>query len=423
MSQKLVEIIYQELNKLFLNEDAEPRQGYYISTGGGGKKFTLRQWYIERDHYSGEDVVKDYHVETYGQDLEVAKERAKKFLGYVPEIRTSEVGKITQRLTYQHMPNGQYQGKLFSEVPIKYLGWWIDNYKDTPSYQKIIADIQIFIQEKTKEEIVNYDKIEFGKYAGTLMSELPADYLSWLMKGSNDPIVRGASELELQKRGEIVNGKTKTEIGQEERKQKEEERKVSSQWVGNIGDKVELEVQYVNDTSFDSQWGTTYITRFVDRDGNTIIYKGKQFHQSPRQQKYIDKVYEVRNGEPVEIPNPFAGLYSDDMRRTLPKNTYSIGGERNPDGTMRFHTWGANYSEPEKRALQTVKDLSDAGKLPDSHYIDDKNRLYRVNRTIERVGGFEKGDWILISGTISAHNEYKDEKQTMIQRPNFIKKL
>ena len=317
----LPNIIFQEINKLFLNEAVESREGYYIATGAGAKKYTLRHWYYEFDSYSGGDRLKDYHVETYGQDLDVAKEKAKQTLGYVPEVRATEVGKITQQLTYQHMPNGQYQGRHFKEVPINYLTWWMENYKDAASYQKIIADIKVYLQEKIKDAIANYDKITFGKYKDTPMDKVPTDYLAWLWKGGNDAVVRGAAELELEKRGEIINGKSKAEIDQEERKKKEAERRTTAGWIGSIGDKVELEVQYINDVSYASNWGTVYITRFFDRNGNTIIYKGKPFQ------------------------------------------------------------YGSS------------------------------------------IGGFDKGDWILISATISAHNEYNGEKQTIIQRPKFIKKL
>jgi hypothetical protein len=82
MSRQIESIILEELDLLL--EQTNPKSGYYITTGQGIKKFTLRHWFYEYDS-QGNEVLKDRHVETYGQDIEVAKQRAKEKLGYVPE--------------------------------------------------------------------------------------------------------------------------------------------------------------------------------------------------------------------------------------------------------------------------------------------------------------------------------------------------
>jgi|JFJP01.1.fsa_nt_gi uncharacterized protein (DUF3820 family) len=418
MGNKMLDIIHEEFKRFVAESQEDGETGYYISSGSGGKKYTLRYKYFDDNGYP-----RDNHVATYGQDLEIAKELAKKQLGYVPNVKVSSVGKITKQLTYQHMPNGQYQGSLFSDVPTQYLSWWVDKYKDTPSYQKIIADILPYLEEKTREEIANYDTITFGKYSGTKMTAMPSDYLSWLMKNGSSPIIRGASELELQRRGEIVDGKTKTELDREELEKKRGEQKAGSQFVGNVSEKIELAVQVVNEVSFDSQWGTTYITRFLDENGNSIIYKGKQFIETPTKQEVITHAYEILNGNIIEIPNPYEGLAGNELKKSVGKNKmYEMGGEDNHDGTMRFHTWNGDYSEEGKQVLQMVKDLSNAGKLPKSDYVDKNGKFYDFDYS-EKISNFQKGDWILLAATISGQNDYKGEKQTIIQRPKFIKKL
>ncbi len=49
--------------------------------------------------------------------------------------------------------------------------------------------------------------------------------------------------------------------------------KVPSNYVGNVGDKIEIQVTYVGCASFDTQYGTTHIHRFQDTTGNLLVWK------------------------------------------------------------------------------------------------------------------------------------------------------
>lgn len=49
--------------------------------------------------------------------------------------------------------------------------------------------------------------------------------------------------------------------------------KTESEYVGNIGDKVEMALTFKADYSFDTQFGLAIIYKFADQDGNTITWK------------------------------------------------------------------------------------------------------------------------------------------------------
>lgn len=64
------------------------------------------------------------------------------------------------------------------------------------------------------------------------------------------------------------------ETVKELKRAKENENKtVESEYVGEVGDKVEMEVTYDGRAYFDTAYGTTYIHRFVDSEGNKLVWR------------------------------------------------------------------------------------------------------------------------------------------------------
>lgn len=55
-------------------------------------------------------------------------------------------------------------------------------------------------------------------------------------------------------------------------KEKAEKKIINSQYVGNIGDKIETNVTLTNKHSFDSMYGTKYILNFIDSNGNVFVW-------------------------------------------------------------------------------------------------------------------------------------------------------
>ena len=57
-----------------------------------------------------------------------------------------------------------------------------------------------------------------------------------------------------------------------ERKQIEEE-KQRSQFIGEVGQKLEIKVEYIGSPFFESKFGRTYIHQFKDESGNKLVWK------------------------------------------------------------------------------------------------------------------------------------------------------
>lgn len=55
-------------------------------------------------------------------------------------------------------------------------------------------------------------------------------------------------------------------------KQIQQERK-QSDYIGTPGQKIQMELTYIKSFSYDAQWGTTWIHKFIDNSGNILIWK------------------------------------------------------------------------------------------------------------------------------------------------------
>ena len=47
----------------------------------------------------------------------------------------------------------------------------------------------------------------------------------------------------------------------------------TSEWVGAVGDKIQMELTLKRTTNFDTQYGTTYVHTFEDSEGNLFVWK------------------------------------------------------------------------------------------------------------------------------------------------------
>ena len=65
----------------------------------------------------------------------------------------------------------------------------------------------------------------------------------------------------------------KKEIEKDLKKAKENEGKKDSNFVGSIKEKIQTELTYMNSYSFDTEWGTSYIHKFLDQNGNIFVWK------------------------------------------------------------------------------------------------------------------------------------------------------
>lgn len=60
---------------------------------------------------------------------------------------------------------------------------------------------------------------------------------------------------------------------QAEREARWAEEKAASEYVGSVGDKLDIEVTFSHEVSFDTQFGSMYIYFFKDEAGNTLAWK------------------------------------------------------------------------------------------------------------------------------------------------------
>jgi ribosomal protein S18 len=60
-------------------------------------------------------------------------------------------------------------------------------------------------------------------------------------------------------------------------KQKQQQQKQLSNFVGNIGEKITKELTYVNSYSYETQYGTTWIHKFIDNNNNTYVWKTNNY--------------------------------------------------------------------------------------------------------------------------------------------------
>ena len=52
-----------------------------------------------------------------------------------------------------------------------------------------------------------------------------------------------------------------------------------SKHMGNVGDKIEVEVELIRRGSFESDFGTTYVYTFKDSEGNVLVWKTKNYFE------------------------------------------------------------------------------------------------------------------------------------------------
>jgi hypothetical protein len=86
-------------------------------------------------------------------------------------------------------------------------------------------------------------------------------------------------------------------ITYEEKKREEEGKKSLSKYVGNIGDKVNIELRYINSFSWESEYGIQWLHKFIDSDGNTYTWKTNKILDHCHNEEYK----EVEKGETLKI--------------------------------------------------------------------------------------------------------------------------
>lgn len=159
----------------------------------------------------------------------------------------------------------------------------------------------------------------FGEFASTetqagFLKEHPArwrmydnDFGQFLSKLADD--LRNYGKLS-DKQSEIVrNAMARALQRQAERDAKRVEQAAAdsgSQWIGSVGERRVFDLTIEWAKSFDSQFGTLWINRMKDADGNVVVYKGGKALGEPGEKVSIKatiKAHEERDGVKQSIVN------------------------------------------------------------------------------------------------------------------------
>lgn len=78
----------------------------------------------------------------------------------------------------------------------------------------------------------------------------------------------------------------------------------ASQYIGNIGDKIETTLTLIKSNRFDTQWGVSYYHKFTDNNGNTIVWKTNRSLETDKTYKIkgtIKELSEYKNNKETHI--------------------------------------------------------------------------------------------------------------------------
>lgn len=118
-----------------------------------------------------------------------------------------------------------------------------------------LANVEKYLSGETK--------IDFGKYQGKSLLEITEEnysYIQWLSSNSRDFALSLAA----------------SKIIEEKSKIKEEEKLAEAkklEYVGNIGDKIQIQVTLENIFFYNSMYGMVTIYKFLDENENILIWK------------------------------------------------------------------------------------------------------------------------------------------------------
>jgi hypothetical protein len=198
------------------------QRGYFISIGGQGKMFTLRQ---------GNNIGEEWHIQNLGHDMQTAEKRAKEITGFDLEAPSMILNPLASKVTWDEakLPYGKHKGRFLSEVvndDLGYLVWWSNRAKE-------------FYESCPNERVKRFDK---------LVMETP-EVIAEIEKRDAAYAVRKAQwEAEAQALRE------------------------SSVHLGEVGERIQFTGTITFEKSFENEWGYSYLTKIRTDEGSEVIY-------------------------------------------------------------------------------------------------------------------------------------------------------
>ena len=217
----------------------------YVGLGSEYKVFCLYVNWVEtvwgKDQIGRpipRDEFRTHHLVNLSTDFKEANEKAKK---YCEEWKVSKILYLTTEKEAQRGFDYKTPEELKAEKV------WAERWR------KICGDVNWFHRMSERWDWSDKNKIR------TLFEEALSDRLRFKALKGRKKSYKKARSLPI---------KTKCWRGKFIQEAK------ASQYVGNIGEKVELELTHTRFASFDGYWGQVNIYTFVDQTGNVFIYKG-----------------------------------------------------------------------------------------------------------------------------------------------------
>lgn len=103
-----------------------------------------------------------------------------------------------------------------------------------------------------------------------------------------------------QRRAEFEAENAKRIAEQEERERKIAEEKAKSEYIGKVGDKIDMIVTFKFEASFDTLYGEMYIYSFKDEAGNTLVWKTSSLMMMDGLDSNGNNIF-VRKGDKIRI--------------------------------------------------------------------------------------------------------------------------
>lgn len=241
----------------------------FISTGRENKMFTL---WMHVSSVGAKDVY--YYIQNLGATAKKAQENAEKIAEKVGVVLVDNAeGKLNPISKGKRKPDnlaiGKYKDMSIQEVYEQdhdYLKWYA---KEKPAPNKHHNAFYHILDEymvenaleiaELRDEGKDERMIYVGKHKGKTIDEVPAGYVEWLAGVDID-----ANHSNLQANAiELVNERIDAN---------------PSTHVGEIGDRITLEVEAVSVKSYINEWGGGAVVTMKDTEGNEIVYMGSGDH-------------------------------------------------------------------------------------------------------------------------------------------------
>lgn len=353
------------------------------------------------------------------QDIDLKNRQAEEAM-----IDHNNVAKIETSMRFAEMRYGR-EGKMYTlwivnpknmhqpEFFVQNLG--IDYAESVMKALTMSKNIQLFIDapEDLHDIVRGDDVMRFGKYKDQHLCNLPDGYVLWVSEGGRVPDDKKKDEYKY-----LLWNSPLREIAKEEGIKRgllaifndkvlpvrviaaikaRMERDAASEYVGEVGKRVKINVTLDSYRSFEGVYGFMQIYTFLDENGNVLIYKGSASLTHPNVVKDEISGLEVR---------------SDD--RKFWNGTLEIGVEKG-----RYHTLHNGYNVPQETREQ-IRAFDFQGK--DANTVNLKTgKFWMFVERDEKSGRIiQKGDKITILGTIKDHSEYNGTKQTVLQRVSVL---